>query len=280
MASERPKHILSPVDFSDLSMLGLQHAALLARCSQARITALYAHSFQPPVYFTSSQIERLEQDFRESLRQAEAHLRDFVAEKIGPAGAGIDVRVEKGPPAEVIGRVAAEASADWIVMGSHGRTGMNALMLGSVAENVLRRSQIPVLTVRGDVARPAAIRNLLCPVNNTRSARRALALAAELAQCAGARVKVVHVQEPGAHDTIADLCAWVPEAQRPYCDVSQIRSGDPASEIVKTAAEFECDMLVIGAEHKRFSDTTVLGTTTVRVVRHARCPVFTVFGQS
>jgi len=275
MTPDLPKVILAPVDFSRLSALSLQYAKLLAGCSQANITALYAHSFEPPPYFTPGQIGSLERDVHDSLRRARAHLRQFVATGIGEGAAA--VRVEQGRAADVIHRVAAESGASWIVMGTHGRTGVNGFMLGSVAENVLRRSEIPVLTVRGTEP-PDAIRNILCPVNNTPAARRALELAAGLAQCTGARVKVVHVQEPGAGDSIEDLCAWVPEAERPHCDVSEMLRGDPALEIVNVSAASGCDLIVMGAEHKRFSDSTVLGTTTVRVLRHARCPVFTVFG--
>ncbi len=278
MTSERPKEILAPVDFSGLSALSLQYANLLAGCSQAHITALHAYSFEPPPYFTSSQIGDLERDARESLLRARRHLRQLVNEELGPGAA--DARVEEGLAADVIERVAAESGASWIVMGTHGRTGINSFMLGSVAEHVLRRSRIPVLTVRGSGTRLEPIRNILCPVNNTPSSRRALALAADLAKCTGARVKVVHVQEPGKHDSIEDLCAWVPEAERPHCDVSELLRGDPALEIVNLSAASGCDLLVVGAQHKRFSDSTVLGTTTIRVVRHAHCPVFTVYDGS
>lgn len=277
MTSERPKEILAPVDFSPLSALALHYSKMLAGCSGARITALHAHSFDPPPYFMNSQLGRLERELRDSLVRARAHLREFVEREIGTGDSRF--LVEEGNAANVISRAAAEHGASWIVMGTHGRTGMNGFMLGSVAENVLRRSNIPVLTVRGD-ARPGPIRNILAPVNNTPSARRALALSAELARCTGARVKVVHVQEPGAPGTIDDLCAWVPEAERPHCDVNRLLRGDPALEIVNLSAASGCDLIVVGAEHKRFSDSTVLGTTTIRVVRHARCPVFTVFNGS
>jgi nucleotide-binding universal stress UspA family protein len=148
---------------------------------------------------------------------------------------------------------------------------------------VLRASSVPVLTVRPSsvpAAGPVAIRHILCPVNNSLPARRALRVATALAACFGARVTAVHVKGGQASDWIPDLCAWLAENKSGDCETREtIRQGDPATEIVSATAEIDCDLAVIGARHRAFFDSTVLGATTVRVVRHARCPVLTVVGQ-
>jgi nucleotide-binding universal stress UspA family protein len=280
MQLDHPRHILVPVDFSELSALALQYADALGRCSGARITVLHASAFEAPPYFTQGQVEELRARLRAAQRQAERDLREFVRKALGPDTAMPAVRVVEGRPAETILRTAQEIGSDLIVMGTHGRSGWNRLMLGSVTERVLRETSIPVLTVRGDMRtpeRPLAIRNILCPVNDTPVARRALRQAAEMAHCLDATLTLLHVDEGSSRDRIADLCAWVPNEQRQKCRIREItRRGEAAREIIAQAREEGCDLLVIGAQHRRFFDSTVIGSTTVRVVRHAPCPVLTV----
>ena len=87
--------------------------------------------------------------------------------------------VVEGMPADAILKLAAEVHADAIVMGTHGRTGYNRWMLGSVAERAWRDSSAPVLTVLNEPERP--IRHILCPVSDTDVSREALRVAAGLA---------------------------------------------------------------------------------------------------
>jgi len=273
------RSILAPVDFSDLSALALRYAAALASRSAARLALMYANVFSPPPYFTENNLNELERQFRASFAEAGKGLRRFAETTLGDGAAGVEMHVSEGPPAHTILRYAAENGVDLIAMGTHGPGGVNRWMMGSVAERVLRGSHVPVLTVRPGkpAAAPVEIRHILCPVNESASARKALVTAMDLAFCFGARVTAMHVQEERAKGPIADLCAWIAENQRGNCEIREIvRQGDAATEIVSAAAETDCDLAVIGAQHRAFFDSTVLGTTTVRVVRHARCPVLTV----
>jgi len=189
-------------------------------------------------------------------------------------------------PARAILETAREREADLIVMGTHGRSGLSRVMLGSVTERVLRESDRPVLTIRyttGMSPEPrGSIRSLLCPVNYTPVARKALQHAVALAQCFDAELTVVHVLEDEAQkasdrEALARLCEWVPEEVRRHCRVKElIRRGDAAEQIIETARALGNDLIVLGAQHKRFFDATVIGTTTVRVTRHAPCPVLVV----
>lgn len=273
------QQILCPVDFSELSALALRYAAKLAKCSGARLTALYADQFLPPPYFTESGLEELRKQLQDSARQAEAYLRKFVTATLGDSD-GVDVRVEEGLPADAIRRVAAEPPSDLIVMGTHGRTGINRLMLGSVTERVLRETSVPVLAVRGDT-QSLEVKNILCPVNDSPIALQALKTAAGLASCFGAAVTVLHVREPGATDSIENLCSWVPHSERALCTIREISAeGDVAQEVIARASQIHADLVVLGARHRRFFDTTVIGATTIRMLRHAPCPVLAVFAPS
>jgi nucleotide-binding universal stress UspA family protein len=277
------RQILCPADFSNLSADALRYASMLARCGRARLVVAYAESFSPPPYFTEGQLGELERQTRDAFRGAESALRRFVdAELDAEAASATEVRIVEAMPVDGILRLTRDIKADLIVMGTHGRSGMNRLMLGSVAERLLRESEVPVLTVRGDTA--AAMtppKTILCPVNNTPAAREALSMAAHLASCLGGNVVALHVKEDHAGQGIGDLCAWVPDDVRSHCTIKELtRDGDAAEEIVSLAKETPCDLLVIGARHRRFFDSTVLGSTTARVVRHAPCPVLTVYAKT
>jgi len=280
MHPEGFRHILSPVDFSDTSALGLRLAGALARCSNAKLTAVYADQFLPPPYFTQNRLEEVQRQLQDAERQAEQRLREFAAEHAGDVSAG--VKVVKALPVEGILAAVQETGADLIAMGTHGRSGFNRLMLGSVTERILRASPVPVLTVH---PRAAAVehfpqlRRILCPVNNTEVSRRALEVAARMAQCFQAHLTVLHVKEEGAEGTIEDLCSWVPDEARAMCSLrEETREGEAAHEIIHHAGTADCDLLVMGARRRRFFDSAVIGTTSVRVVRHAPCPVLTVTG--
>ena len=279
-----PHNILCPVDFSGLSAFALRYASMIARCTPgARLTAAYADSFSPPPYFTASRLEEMNTQFRDSFREAAAALQRFVEKVLGEEAAGsVDSRIVEALPVDGIRMLTRELKADLVVMGTHGRSGVNRFMLGSVAERTLRESEVPVLTVRGDTGKAVEQpKNILCPVNDSPAAREALSAAAQLARCFSASLTVLHVKEKDTAQGTGELCAWVPDEVRSRCSVSELtREGDPAREIVSFARESSYDLLVLGARHRLFFDTTVLGSTVARVVPHAPCPVLTVMTKS
>jgi nucleotide-binding universal stress UspA family protein len=270
------ERILVPVDFSEISAHALGTASLLARrCEGAKAIAMYANWLEAPPYFTVGRVAELQAEFRESLAGAEASLAAFVRSTLREGAAGVEVRVIEALPADGIQRLAAQTNASLIVMGTHGRSGLNRWMLGSVAERVLRESPVPVLTVR--CAPRQDIRRVLCPVHDTELSRQALNFAAGISACFDASLTVLHVHEAAGSGPVSDLRSWVPAEERSRCSIRELeRHGDAAEEIVKLATQESYDLVVLGAARRRFFDGMVLGTTTLRTVRHAPCPVLTV----
>lgn len=268
--------ILVPVDFSEISANALRTAsAMAARCGRGKLVAMYANWFEAPAYFTVGRLAELEAELRGSAQAAERTLASFVQSSLGDRAGAVEIRVMDGYPADAIGRMTTSANAALIVMGTHGRTGFNRWMLGSVAERVLRESPVPVLTVRG--AAVEAIRDVLCPVHDTDLSRQAMRLAAAISGCFGAKLTVLHVEEPSGAGAVSDLCRWIPEEERARCVIAEaVRAGDASEQIVKLATEAACDLIVLGAPRRNFFGGMVLGTTTLRTVRHAPCPVLTV----
>ena len=271
------KTILCPVDFGEPSAHALRHADLLAGCGHARVIAVYANWFEAPAYFTAGRLAELQKQFREALGEAERGLKDFIASTLGDSGGNIEKRVVEALPADGIRELAASAGADLIVMGTHGRSGFNRWMLGSVAERILREIPVPLLTVRAAPRGP--VRRILSPIDGTDASRGAFRLAARLGACFNAEITAVYVHESESAPSVPDLCNWIPDEAQKRCNLRElVRHGDPAEEIVALASEEAFDLLVIGAPHKRFFGGLVMGTTTLRAVRHAPCPVLTVSG--
>ncbi|HZU29405.1 MAG TPA: universal stress protein [Bryobacteraceae bacterium] len=272
MAIEGVHHIVCPVDFSDLSALALRYADALARCAGATLVVVYANPFLPPPHLNTEQVAEMERQFRRSHAEADQSVRRFVGSILIGDAANIEIRVVEALPVEGIRAAAEDVRAGIIVVGTHGQSGVNRLMMGSVAERLINESPLPVLTVRGSGAQ-LNIRRILCAVDNTGLSRRALAWACRIGRCFGAQVIALHVREPGEPSGIDDLRSWIPETMSAG---ALLREGDPAAEIVSAAAE--ADLVVIGAHHRRFHGAQSIGHTTVRVVRHAPTPVMTVVG--
>ena len=86
----------------------------------------------------------------------------------------------------------------------------------------------------------------------------------------------LHVAEDHGANPVKSLCSWIPAEERARCNISElVRHGNAAEEIVALASEQEFDLMVIGAPRRKFFHGMVLGTTTLRAVRHAPCPVVT-----
>lgn len=140
------KRILAAVDFSDTSTEALAHAADLAGKLGASLDVV--HAYQLPVYALPDGAVMATADFTARLSDDLQKELDRVAEPHRKAGLQVETHLVRGVPHAEIVRRAQDEGADMIVLGTHGRTGLEHLLLGSVAERVVRTSPIPVLTVR------------------------------------------------------------------------------------------------------------------------------------
>lgn len=296
------EHILCPVDYSPPSRRALDYAIGIARWYGARVTALHVAPVDVPVaaVVSSGSVPPavLPSVDRTVLK---AQLERFVAAEQAP-GVLVDTEVVEGPLWQEIVTHARFSEADLIVLGTHGRSGVERMMLGSVAERVLRAAPCPVLTVprRAPEAVPMAaglFKRILCPVDFSSASAQALQWALAFAQEADAELLVLHVFEAllaPEHDAFprSALSAYrrayeewardrlhesVPEHARTWCRVHEITgAGSPHREIVHAAVLHECDVIVMGVGKARHVGDRVFGSTTQQVVRMAECPVLTV----
>jgi nucleotide-binding universal stress UspA family protein len=139
--------ILHPTDFSERSQAAFRLACALARDYDACLIAL--HVMPTEVVYGEGVVLPPSHGYRLEMLEKLEELR---AE--GP-GVRVETRLAEGNPAEQINRLAEEIPCDLIVMGTHGRTGLGRLLMGSVAEQVVRKAPCPVLTVKQPFAQPA-----------------------------------------------------------------------------------------------------------------------------
>jgi nucleotide-binding universal stress UspA family protein len=269
------KRILVPTDFSDLATRALRHAGAIALHSGAEITVLYADTFLPPPHFTSEQIPDLVQNIEQSKAAAKERLNRYAAEILGPAVRWKGVVAEQ-LPVDAILETAAEIHAELIVMGTHGRSGFNRLMLGSVTEKVLRQTNTPLMTTRWREDAAPEPKRILVPTDLSRAADRAMALTLEHAQMFNSEITLLHVVEQGEEPGADAWDRYIGPAGANASIVRRVERGEVATRVLEVAAEISADLIVVGIEHKRFRDTTVLGTDVLRIIRHADVPVVAV----
>ena len=277
------ERILVPTDMSDFATLALRYAALLREGLGSQLTLLYADEtyfpidvLEMPIGYYLEQAPATKEKLQQRLREhASAHLPDVPLETM----------VVTDTPARAIVHTAKEMRADLIVMGTHGRRGWRRALLGSVTENVLHETDRPVITVTPGIleeGQAPRIRRVVCPVNFTYVARESLHHAAAMAEAFDAELFVVYVAEgvqpPQLAEVEAAFSLWVDPAVRgrEKYELTVVGEGDPAERVLSTVADVDADLIVLGAQHKFFSDATVIGTTTQRITRFARCPVMTV----
>jgi nucleotide-binding universal stress UspA family protein len=149
-AMKKLTRILVPVDFSTASREAAEHAVALARCFGAKLELL--HVWEPPRYvapdvmialpgWSATSVEKV------AVTAAQKELSEFTA-RLLPEGLSVSTRVDVGEAAHTILRVAEETMADLIAMGTHGRSGLARMLLGSVAQKIVSHAPCPVLTVR------------------------------------------------------------------------------------------------------------------------------------
>ena len=146
------EHVLVPIDFSEYSDHALDYAITFASKLQARLTLLHVIESLP---VSGVDAVTLPPDYLLELEVgANRHMRSYL-ERVTTVGLKGEVAVVYGTPFLVITEVAKERQVDLIIMGTHGRTGLRHLWLGSVAERVVRLAPCPVLVVRTPAATAA-----------------------------------------------------------------------------------------------------------------------------
>jgi len=280
------KGILAATDLSEQARLGLKFGARLAKQLHSRFHVLY--TVMPQLYVAdtavlSAELQKIEVERGE--KRLHQHLSRIPEVRI--------IKHEEiamcGPAPEAIAAIVDVKGIDLVVMGSHGRSGLGKIALGSVAEAVIRSTHCPALVVgphctrRFDPLKSMILATTL-PAGSLRAAQYAMSLAKET----GATLTVVHVvpdrvQTMGVFGVnvkeraLGDLRQLMPNDPELRKRVNfEVVCGEPAEEIVAAARRLKASLVVMGVKEHSIMAEHAPWTKLSAVIREAPCPVLAI----
>jgi len=302
------RRILFPTDFSACAEAAFTHAAYLAQRTDAELHVL--HVAEPDVTAPDDWISALRITPEDIAADLAVPVPASPSKDRAPGDPVplIDAEVRAPKAAPAILRYVEEHDIDLVVMGTHGRRGVRRMLVGSVAEEVVRLAPCPVFTVgRHEGCEGAwAIRRIVAPVDFSEHARLAARHAAALAATYGAALDLLHVVDDralpivempylGAFSvSVEEVQERAQEALEGLADALEsevpgvgevgafTRFGNPSGSIAAFAEGQRADLVVVGSHGRTGMERLLMGSVVEFVIRLAPCPVFTVksFGRS
>lgn len=275
-----PKLILVPTDRSEPASHALRYASALAERFHAHLRVIYADLFIPPTDFSAKTAGAFELSRDAMMAVAREELRTHVEANVS-SRVRFDCRVVVGEPVDAILAQVHASGANLVVMGTHGRAGVNRLLFGSVTEAVMRAVPVPVMAVNPNAGETAEVEKILCPVRLTPACRDALLRAAALGGKRSTLILLVHTADQNDHphmevDELNRLHDWLPPELADRCEIKIISAEDEAEEIVEIAREKGVQMIAFGVAAGRPLTYSLLGTIAERVLQRSGCAVLTV----
>lgn len=286
-------------DFSPCAGLAFDYAVAVASWWKAELHLFHVLEFLPgmdPEYTVNKM-------YLDELRKEAIQHLDSLETRAGSAGLFVRRTIDLGIPSQRIEATAGDLKADLIVMGTHGRTGLEHVLVGSTAERVVRTAPCPVLSVKAgreelpQAAVPAGrlrIRRLVVPVDFSPSSFDALEYGVQFAKQLGASVTILHVLEPVAYgldftlgrsaerreqrehlkgrlEVLCALCTSNGVKAEPV-----LKAGLPADSIREYVDREKPDLVVMGTHGRRGISRFLSGSVAEGMLRLASCPVLTV----
>lgn len=312
------KHILLPTDGSPLSEAAVEEGIRFAKILDAKITGLCvipehyrfrytAHAMKDAFRGSHGPDTELEEAFLAMVEKGKQAGRQMVEDYIGTieksvSDAGVDCNVlwqENDFPYEAIIKTAEQEGCDLIMMASHGRSGVKALLLGSETQKVLAHTRMPVLVHRQRPQHPkqdALYRHILLPTDGSSLSEAAVALGIDAAKRLNAKVTGLFVipkdyptyydaglpagtrlQAEAERKAYADhhLAALSSAARKEgvACDIVREMADHPHEAIVGVAEQNNCDLIVMSSHGRKGIGAVLLGSVTQKVLVHSRMPV-------
>ena len=287
------RNILFLTDFSEPSIAALPFATMIARSYGSKVTAL--HLLLPSVY------ANMAGDMRAAVLDDQEDLARAEMERVESELVGLprEVLIERSTGVwQALPKILQEQEVDLIVLGTHGRTGLKKALLGSSAEEIFRRTSVPVLTigpaVRKGTHSGGRFRCVLFATDFNPVSGVAAPYATSLAQENQARLVLLHVLPPpkpgraarspglSVAEALHRLEDLVPRNADLWCRPEPtVEHGEPGAQILATAIRCGADLIVLGVRgmHALTSAASRMQRPiSYDVVAHAPCPVLTVRG--
>ncbi len=286
-----PESILVATDLSDLDHLmpfALEEASV-GWDTGARLILL--HVLSTTSAFTADASGMPYYDTGGAVEIAEQMMHPW-CETAARLGIRCEYMVREGHPTQQIAAVARQSHADRVLLGTRSRGKLGRLLIGSVAEQVLRSIYPPVITVGPEAHLPidkSEERVVLHATALREASRPSAALACQVAAAQKAKLILLHVLPPisemerkglptGMHSSaMLELRILAAQAGANCCSTVEpvVVHGNPSTEILALAAERRASLIVLGAMHRTALENIARDRTVHRVLAHAHCPVLT-----
>jgi nucleotide-binding universal stress UspA family protein len=284
--------ILAPTDFSPNSQEAIRIAIQIARDRGAELVVAHAWYLPAlafgaePVAFPSDLVQQMSDDAKRGLDEA---VRD--AKQAGAKVVTGEMLTGVPPWGRIVDLAESDPAVELIVVGTHGRTGLKRVLLGSVASQVVRHAPCSVLVVRPD-GEPKPFTDVLVPIDFSTGSQIAVDQAAELVRPGGSGITLLHVVEAPVRQAgeayefqfLRDLDKRAAVSLdnfaaklRERTDVpvsTRIRIGYAGAQILTLLDDDPTfDLVVMGSHGRTGLKRVFLGSVAEKVVRHAPCPV-------
>jgi nucleotide-binding universal stress UspA family protein len=280
------KKILCPVDFFPASDAAVRYATGLAANYGAAIHLV--HVVMPVAISPYEYAVDTTEIMRSMEKRSTNEMNDVVA-RIRAASVPAEAELRVGDVYDEIKGAIDDVRPDLIVVGTHGRRGVERWFMGSTTEKLLRHSPVPLVTISaaaGEWWRDPQFGRILVTTDFSEGTRDARAYAFSVAQENDSKLTLLHVVQDLALDVSAtyrdsllagvrrQLETLVPGEARNWCDIkTRVETGVPYRIILRTIEDDRPDLLIMNIHGKGVLDRALLGSTAERVVRAASCPV-------
>ncbi|MFV1975480.1 MAG: universal stress protein [Candidatus Scalindua sp.] len=290
------KSILVATDFSEYSKVALDICLGTCRCMKTKLYVLHT-------------IEKFPHDYRHLLSgTAHADMKQKLeAEAMGKIKAMIPAEllesgdvipiVRFGKPFLEIIQIVKEKKVDLLAIGTHGRAGMDRVILGSVAERIVRKAGCPVMVIRG--RKYVGFKRIIVPIDFSDCSRKALEYAIATAKAHNSKLTILHVYEESFIEPYVNAANSEEEAgeimkeiefvnETKYdeflktVDLSGVeyekllKKGVPETDIVEIAMEQQANLIVMGTHGRSGIKHILIGSTSEEVVRAVHCDIIIV----
>ncbi|ODS31676.1 MAG: universal stress protein [Candidatus Scalindua rubra] len=287
------KRILIATDFSEFSKVALDICLGVSRCMKTKLYVLHT-------------IEKFPHDYRHLLSSAvhadmKQKLEEEAVEKIKAMIPGellesedIVPIVRFGKPFLEIIKVAREENVDLLAVGTHGRAGVDRVILGSVAERIVRKAGCPVMVIRGK--KYVGFKRIIVPIDLSDCSRKALEYAAATARAHSSKLTILHVYEESFVEPYVNAANSEEEADEIMKEIERVnetkydeflktvdlsgveyekllKKGIPETDIVEIAMEQQANLIVMGTHGRSGIKHILIGSTAEEVVRTVHCDI-------
>lgn len=275
--------ILVPTDFSNESLTALDHAALFAHTYDAEIVLLHVVE----TYEFNAVLDNLGTSYEEIVKKGiEEKIQQLITERDNLKGVTISSRIESGKVHRKVLAVAEELSADLIVMGTHGASGIGHLekmVLGSNAYRIVNGSSIPVLTIR-DANKKPRVERIILPLDITKKTMQKVKTAIDIAKKFKAHIYIVAITEflddfnPNIDRIPKELEAVEHRVNAAgiECTAAEIKYRDVAKGVIGYAENVRGDLIVIMTRQENLIEELILGSHARKIVSQSHVPVLSV----